>query len=77
MRPPMVVSYFGRANFGTVMGLMMGFCSIGSVLGAPLAGLVWDTMGSYHLAWYVGMGIAVIGMISIWSLPKANAKSQF
>ena len=77
LRPPMVVSYFGRANFGTVMGLMMGFCSIGSVLGAPLAGLVWDTMGSYHLAWYVGMGIAVIGMISIWSLPKANAKSQF
>jgi MFS family permease len=77
LRPPMIVSYFGRANFGTVMGLMMGFCSIGSVLGAPLAGLVWDTMGSYRLAWYVGIGIAVIGMLSIWSLPKAKAKSQF
>jgi MFS family permease len=77
LRPPLIVSYFGRANFGTVMGLMMGFCSIGSVLGAPLAGLVWDLMGSYRLAWYVAMGIAVIGMISIWSLPKAKAKSQF
>jgi predicted MFS family arabinose efflux permease len=59
------------------MGLMMGFCSIGSVLGAPLAGLVWDETGSYRLAWYVGLGIAVVGMIAIWSLPKAKPKRQF
>ena len=77
LRSPMIVSYFGRGNFGSVMGLMMGFCSIGSVLAAPLAGLVWDTMGSYRLAWYVALGIAVIGMLSIWSLPKAKPKHQF
>jgi sugar phosphate permease len=76
LRPPLIISYFGRGNFGTVMGLMMGFCSIGSIVGAPLAGLVWDTMGTYDLAWYVGMGIAVVGMIFIWSLPKAEPKRQ-
>jgi MFS family permease len=73
----MIVSYFGRGNFGSVMGLMMGFCSIGSVLAPPLTGLVWDVMGSYSLAWYIALGIAAIGMVLMWSLPRAKDKSQF
>jgi len=77
LRAPMIVSYFGRANFGTVMGLVMGFCSLGTVLGPPLAGLVWDKMGNYTLAWYVGIGIAIIGMLSVWSLPKVRTKNSF
>jgi len=76
LRSPMIVSYFGRGNFGTVLGLMMGFCSIGGVLGPLLAGRVWDVMGSYRLAWYVGLGIAVIAIISIWSIPKTKQKRQ-
>ena len=70
LRSPMVGTYFGRANFGTVLGLMMGICSIGGVLGPPLAGMVWDAKGSYSLAWYVSLGIVVMGMICIWSIPK-------
>lgn len=70
LRSPMVVSYFGRANFGTVMGLLMGFTSIGSILGPPLTGLVWDIMGDYRLAWYIALCIAIIGVLSICSIPR-------
>ncbi|MFC1978659.1 MFS transporter [Chloroflexota bacterium] len=76
LRSPIIVSYFGRSNFGAVMGLMMGFCSIGSILGSPLTGLIWDKMGSYDLAWYIGLGIAVVGMLAIWSLPKTRQKPK-
>ena len=77
LRSPMIVSYFGRGNFGSVMGLMMGICSLGGVIAPPLAGLIWDKLGSYSLAWYIALGIAVIGMISIWSIPKTRNKRQF
>ena len=77
LRAPMVVSYFGRANFGTVLGLVMGICSLGGVIAAPLAGLIWDDLGSYNLEWYIALGVAVVGIISVWSLPKTRAKDQF
>ena len=73
----MIVYYFGRGNFGSVMGLMMGFCAIGQVLAPPLTGLVWDVMGSYSLAWYIALGIAAVGMLLMWSLPRAEDKPNF
>ncbi|MFC1951149.1 MFS transporter [Chloroflexota bacterium] len=77
LRSPMVSAFFGRGNFGTVLGLMMGICSIGGVLGPPLAARIWDVTGSYNPAWYAALGIAVIGMISVWSIPKMKPKRQF
>jgi len=77
LRSPMVVQHFGRSNFGTVMGLMMGICALGGVLGPTLTGTVWDVTSSYSLAWYIGLGIGIVSMIFIWSTPRTRNKQQF
>lgn len=53
--------YFGRKAFGTIMGLnaipMSGFMMAGPLF----AGVVFDTRGSYFLAFMVLAGVAVLG----------------
>ncbi|MEK7354087.1 MAG: MFS transporter, partial [Chloroflexota bacterium] len=43
--------YFGRNNVGKVLGFNSGIMMLGNVTGAPLAGWVYDTWGSYQGAW--------------------------
>ncbi|MDD4859653.1 MAG: MFS transporter [Dehalococcoidales bacterium] len=53
--------YFGRGDFGSILGLISGVMMIGSMAGAPVAGWVFDTWGSYLYAWF---GCAAIGLIA-------------
>lgn len=41
---------FGRGSFGAIYGLMAPFTVLFQALGQPFAGYVFDTTGSYHLA---------------------------
>jgi MFS family permease len=64
--------YFGRRNFGTIMGFMAGVMMVGNVTGAPLAGWVYDTWGSYQWAW-LGFGvITLIGALLVYTIPSAE-----
>ncbi len=55
--------YFGRDSFGKILGIIMGFASIGGIIGPTLAGWVFDTLRSYHLIWLVFCGFSGL---SIW-----------
>jgi sugar phosphate permease len=57
MMPVMTKEYFGRHNFGTVLGFVMGVSAVGQMLGAPIAGWTFDTMGRYQNAW---IGFAIV-----------------
>jgi MFS family permease len=48
--------YSGKDSFGKMLGIMMGFASIGGLLGPVLAGWIFDSLGDYHLIWLVFCG---------------------
>jgi MFS family permease len=57
----LVRTYFGRSNFGTVLGMMMCLSAVGQILGPTLAGWVFDMWGSYQGAWF---GFAVLAFVA-------------
>ena len=54
--------YFGRESFGKVLGIILGFSSIGGIIGPTLAGWVFDTLGSYHFIWLAFCGFSGLSM---------------
>ena len=53
LRPAMLADYFGTRNFGIILGLMMLVGMAGGLAGPVFAGWVFDTTGSYQLAFQV------------------------
>ena len=68
--------YFGRANFGSILGFVSGIMMVGNISGAPLAGLAYDTWGSYQVAWYSFAGLAVIGTILAATVPSFGSTTR-
>jgi len=64
--------YFGIANFGTILGCCSGVMMLGNLVGAPLAGFIYDTWGSYHMAWLLYAGVTLIGMVLVFFLPQTK-----
>jgi MCP family monocarboxylic acid transporter-like MFS transporter 10 len=68
--------YFGRKRLGTILGFIMGITLIGSIVGPPMAGWIFDTSGSYRGAWLACAGIAAAGLISIVTIPAKSDESK-
>ena len=65
LRPSLIREYFGRTNFGTVFGLLMGMNMMGGIIGPPLAGWVYDSWGNYQGIWFAFTLLPVVAMASI------------
>ncbi|MFW6102052.1 MAG: MFS transporter [Chloroflexota bacterium] len=76
MMPALVREYFGRVRLATVLGLVMGIAQIGSMVGPPLAGLAFDRLGSYQVAWFGLAGLAIAGMVSLLTTPRLAVKYE-
>jgi MFS family permease len=72
MMPALVREYFGRVRLATVLGLVMGVAALCGMAGPPLAGLVFDILGSYQVVWFGFAGLVVAGMISLVTTPSAG-----
>ncbi|MFC1860337.1 MFS transporter [Chloroflexota bacterium] len=72
MRSVILREYFGLINFGTILGFLIGFEVLGALLGAPLAGWVYDKMGSYQTIWLIFAGLALLGVIVVLNLPDSR-----
>jgi MFS transporter, OFA family, oxalate/formate antiporter len=64
--------YFGRKRLGTILGFIMGITLIGSIVGPPMAGWIFDIFGSYRVAWLACAGITAAGLISILTIPSKS-----
>lgn len=42
--------FYGRKNYGSIYGILQGVSTWGGILGPLIAGLVYDTKGSYYWA---------------------------
>ena len=74
-RTALLREHFGRANFGTIIGATFGVMMVGSVTGSPIAGWVYDTLGSYRVAWLSFGAVAMAGTILVFTVPPARKKS--
>lgn len=66
----MVARYFGRGNFGSILGWIWGILLVGNVAGPPVAGWVFDTYGSYQWVWLGFAAIVMAGAVVISNIPR-------
>ena len=71
LRAPLLLGIFGRRNFGSIFGFLMGISVAGSILGPPMAGWVFDNWGSYQNVWLVLAGLAIVAIALIRTMPEA------
>jgi MFS family permease len=71
-RLTLIREHYGRISFGTIMGSMSGIMMLGNVAGAPLAGLIFDIRGSYHIAWLSYSVIALLGVFLASTIPHSS-----
>jgi sugar phosphate permease len=66
----LLLEAFGRNRFGTTVGTCMAILMMGSIIGPPTAGWVYDHYGSYQGAWLIFIGISILGMLLVLTVPK-------
>ncbi|MFC1904314.1 MFS transporter [Chloroflexota bacterium] len=62
--------YFGRGSLGTILGFTSGMMMLGAMTGAPLAGWVFDTWGSYKGAWLGFCAFTIAGAVLALTIPS-------
>jgi OFA family oxalate/formate antiporter-like MFS transporter len=72
LRIALARDYFGRANFGSIYGLVTGISVVGSIVSPPLVGWVYDTWGSYQVVWFAFAALPIAALGFIITLPKAS-----
>jgi sugar phosphate permease len=72
LRAVLLREYFGRSRFGTIFGFVMGFLSLGSILGPYLAGWIFDNWQSYHYAWLIFTVVNVAALVLIITMPGSH-----
>ena len=51
LRGTILREYYDSRNFGSMMGIMMGFAAVGGIIGPTLTGWIFDTVGNYRFIW--------------------------
>jgi sugar phosphate permease len=66
---------FGMISFATVSGLMGMFVAVGSAIGPAIAGMIYDTTQSYHVAFTLFAGVSLLAAGAIlFAKPPASAQ---
>ena len=68
---PITAEYFGLASLGVITGAINFATNIGGAIGPTLAGYIFDTTGSYRLAFISGGITAIVAGIFICMLKPA------
>ena len=76
MRSALVREYFGRSQFGTIHGVLIGVMMLGQIAGAPLAGWVFDKWSSYQGIWFVFAGLAIAALVTVATTPPVGKTTQ-
>lgn len=70
MMPITIADRFGLRDLGAVYGMLTFFIGVGGSVGPWLAGLVYDSCGSYDPAWQAGIGILAFVCLLLASLKR-------
>ena len=70
--PALLTQRFGRSKLAPLLGLTLGLSYMGGMIGPPLAGLAFDHLDNYHVAWYGLAAVVVVGMLLILAIPMMH-----
>ena len=70
-RITLIRGYFGRISFGSIFGFIMGVTMLGTVVGTPFAGWIFDVQGTYQYAWLGCSVLAFIGGVTMLTIPSS------
>ena len=63
---------FGVTSLGLVMGIFMFAESAAATFGSYFAGYIFDLVGNYQPAFWMGIAVSVIGIILAWQLKSSR-----
>jgi sugar phosphate permease len=72
--PIMTRDIFGTANFSAIFGFSVVSFAVGNAIGAPIAGFMFDTTGSYHSVFVIVIAIFAAAILGIYLAFGANPK---
>jgi MFS family permease len=76
IRPSIVSEFFGRANFGSIFGFIIGINALGGIFGPFLAGWVYDTWGSYEGIWLAYCGLAIAALLLVINVSRVKTNNN-
>ena len=69
-----VAEFFGTQSHGSILGTVIFSGSVGGSIVPLIAGRIFDTTGSYNIAFLLLLLLAIIGFILILSLSQRNKR---
>ena len=73
---PMVARIFGTRAHGLILGIVISFGTAGGALSAVLAGHIYDITGSYRVAFFIMLCVALIGLAATASLKPIRRRQM-
>ncbi len=74
--PALVADYFGRANAGAIVGRMFASAATMAAIGPYVAALIFDSTGSYRMAFLISAGCNGVALLLALRLPPSRAQSS-
>ncbi len=74
MRPALVQEYFGRSNFGTIFGIIIGVSMAGSIGGPAVAGWAYENWGSYQGMWFLMALVPMAAMVAMLLMSPSRSR---
>lgn len=69
---PAVAECFGMRSHGSIFGTVILFGTLSGAAGPIVAGIIFDSYGSYSVAFAILAGLAIAGFVLATSLPKRS-----
>ena len=76
LQSPLLAELFGLKSLGSILGANTAFAAIGFTIGSVLAGHIFDTTGSYNIAFLICIAMGLIGTILNVFLPTSGDKRK-
>jgi len=64
--PKLWADYYGRTFLGTIRGILQPFSVVASLVGPLFAAYVYDTVGSYNMAFLVIIVCLLLSVVLLW-----------
>ena len=71
----LIADYFGRRSYATIQGFRSTIQMLGIIVGPIISGYVYDTTGSYTIAFLSFSGAALVSMVLVF-MARAPVKSR-
>jgi len=76
LRATITGEYYGRKNFGTIYGILVGMGTFGGIAGPVIAGLAYDFYGDFRLVFVIFALVSLFSAFLLLTLKRPNLTSN-